>query len=349
MDPITFAADPVALADAGDGPVWIELGAAGTHYGRQGSRAVELTDADIDSMHRGFALVKSEGWFPRGAPIGVNHATMSSALDAESTKALAYVTDTRVDTRNGRKVLMGLADYTDEGRRRVRAGEFQAISLEAIPASAAKSKRTGELLGEWALIGATLTNHPFVPGLAAVAASEGVTTETSMFHEIATSLGLTEDADAPAMLAEIATLRATAGKAEALAEALATVEADRDALAERVTALAESDKVRTLDDAVDAGRCSMGERDDYWKALTLLGEDHAHRVYPEQRIATKRTAAGTPTPKATADKPDVYAQVQARAAALTEMGKHAAQAFSEAYREIVTTPEAVTDFNAAQA
>jgi hypothetical protein len=107
--------------------------------------------------------------------------------------------------------------------------------------------------------------------------------------------------------------------------------------------------VRTLDAAVESGRCSMGERDDYWKALTLLGEDHAHRVYPEQRIATKRTAAGTPTPKTEADKPDVYAQVQARTAALTEQGKHAAAAFSEAYREIVTTPEAAASFNAAQA
>ena len=348
MNPAAHTADPVALADAGDGPVWIELGAAGTHYGRQGSRAVELTDADIDSMHRGFALVKSEGWFPRGAPIGVNHATMSGALDAESTKALAYVTDTRVDLRDGRKVLMGLADYTDEGRRRVRAGEFQAISLEAIPASAAKSKRTGELLGEWALIGATLTNHPFVPGLAAVAASEDVTPERNM-TEITTALGLAEDADEATLLAEIATLCETAGKVEALTEALATVEADRDALAERVTALAESDKARTLDDAVADGRCSMGERDDYWKALTLLGEDHAHRVYPEQRIPTKTTAASTPTPKSSPDVGGTYAQVQARAAALTEMGKHAAQAFSEAYREIVTTPEAVTDFNAAQA
>lgn len=348
MDPLTFAADPVALADAGDGPVWIELGAAGTHYGRQGSRAVELTDADIDSMHRGFALVKAEGWFPRGAPIGVNHASMSGALDAESTKALAYVTDTRVEIRDGRKVLMGLADYTEEGRRRVRAGEFQAISLEAIPATAAKSKRTGELLGEWALIGATLTNHPFVPGLAAVAASEGVTTERHM-TEITTALGLAEDADTATLLAEIATLRASAGKVEALTEALATVEADRNAMAVRLTELAEADKVRTLDAAVESGRCSMGERDDYWKALTLLGEDHAHRVYPEQRIPTRVTAVGLKSPKTTADKPDVYGQVQARAAELTEGGKHAAQAFSEAYREIVTTPEAAASFNAAQA
>jgi hypothetical protein len=339
-------------ADEGAHPRWIEITAAGQHYARQGERAVPLSDEDIDSMHRGFQLVKAEQWFSRGAPVTVNHATMSGAVDAESTKALAYLIDTRVDTTDGRRVLMGLADYTDEGRRRIRAGEFQGFSIEAIPPASARSKRADKPLGEWALIGGTFTNHPFVPGLAALAASETVSPnpEPRPMLTLLHRLGLAEDAAEVAVLAELdRQLSERDDKIAALDESLSTVTADRDAQAAKLVELAERDKDRTLDDACAAGRCSAAERDDFWKAYTLLGEEHAHRVYPEQRIPTSPASTA---PKAPASAPvtgGVYAEVAKRAKALSETGTHPAAAFAEAYREIVTTPEAAEAFNRAEA
>ena len=347
-----FNAPQLQLDDSGDAaPRWVQITASGAHCARQGDRAVELTTADVESMHRGFVLIKSEGWFARGAPVGVNHATLSGALDAESTKALGFIVDTRVDTdAAGRAVLMGLLDYTDEGRARVRAGEFQGFSIEAIPADDARSKRTGEPLGEWALIGGTLTNHPFVPGLSAVAASERIhrTPEIRHMTTIAARLGLSEDAADAVVLAEFnRQLTERDDKLAALAESLSTVTSDRDDLVARVETLSERDKVRTLDDACAAGRCSAAERGEYWKAYTLLGEDHARKVYPEQRIPTVAKAAGEAPPVVALT--GLRERVAARTHELTENGQHPAGAFAAAYREIVNTPEAVAAFDAPEA
>lgn len=350
---VRFNAPQLRFSDADDGPRWVEITASGVHSSRQGDREVELTAADVESIHRGFQLVKAEGWFSRGAPVGTNHATMSGALDAESTKALGYIVDTRIDlAEDGRTVLLGLIDYTAEGRRRVRAGEFQGFSIEAIPADAAKSKRTGEPLGEWALIGGTLTNHPFVPGMATLAASETAhaTPENRNMKPIASRLGLSEDAADAVVLAEFdRVLTERDDKIAALADNLSTVTADRDALTSKVEALSERDKARTLDDACAVGRCSAGERERYWKALTALGEEHANEVYPEQRIATKSISTPPGSPDQGGSKTSVVAKVNARAKVLAEDGRHSAQAFADAYREIVTTPEAAAAFNSAEA
>ncbi len=339
-------------ADVDRQPRWIQITASGQHYARQGDRSVPLSDDDIHSMHRGFQTVKTEQWFSRGAPVTVNHATMSGALDAESTKALAYIIDTRVEAVDGRAVLMGLADYTDEGRRRIRAGEFQGFSIEAIPPASARSKRTGELLGEWALIGGTLTNHPFVPGLSALAASEDVTPNPEIrMLTLLSRLGLAEDATEPAVLAELdRQLAERDAQITTLGENLATVTADRDAKDAKLSELVARDKVRTLDDACAAGRCSAAEREDYWKALTLLGEEHAHRVYPEQRIATAPRSLASVAPAGESEAGSIYTQVHQLAEKIAgERGIHPSLAFASAYREIVNTPEAEAAFQSAEA
>lgn len=300
-DALAGAAVALATGDD-DGPIWNELVRTGDHHGRSGGRNVPLALADLQAMERNFReVVQAEGWYPVGAPITFNHAGLKGALDAESTKAAGFITDLRVvDNGDGTHSLHGLTDWTDEGRRRVRAREFQGFSIEFLPSGKAHRKTANAPVDGALLFGGTLTNTPFVPGMAAVAASEETPApapkpapiaESRMKH-LTAHLGLSEDAAEATILAEVAkrdeqiatltTSLAEANEAKATtATALDEAMSQRDALQAEKNERIEADKVSLLSEFVAEGRCANTDaaKADVWKVVQALGEDKARELY----------------------------------------------------------------------
>lgn len=295
------AASLIALADLapdGNEPTWNVLLRAGQHHARSGGASVPVTESDLEAMVRNFAdVVKAEGWFPHGAPIDANHATIKGDRSAEATKALGYIVDVKkgVD-EDGTPALLGLTDWTDEGRARIKAREFQAFSAEFFPSGKAHSKQTGEPVKGAVLFGGTLTNHPFVSGLPAIAASEDDTPapikERNHMKHVATHLGLAEDAAEASILdevrkrdTEIATLSeqvtGLTEKNAATAKALDDAIAQRDALQAEADKRAEADKAALLDEFVAQGRIANTDeaKADVWAVVKALGEDKARDLY----------------------------------------------------------------------
>ena len=335
---------PVALAD--DSPKWVELARSGTHFGRGSDRRVELTADDLRSMVRGYDKIKSEGWFPVGAPVGFHHAAILGSRAPESTKAAGRIIKVRTqDNSDGSLSLYGLVQWTDEGRQRVRAGEFDGFSIEMIPADVARSKKTGEPLGDAALIGGTLTNEPFVPSMQAVAASEQESTPRSddimstTLSILRGSVALTEEATEAEVIAKVQALADQAAKVEALTESLETLTADRDALKTERDELAGWKQSQMLDQACEEGRIAASERDRYSKIVVALGEEEANAVFPVGRIPVEEKGATAPVEKADAKGLGASdAAITALADRLAGEGLDAASAYSRAMSEVLSDP-----------
>ena len=335
---------PVALAD--DSPKWVELARSGTHFGRGSDRRVELTADDLRSMVRGYDKIKSEGWFPVGAPVGFNHAAILGSRDPESTKAAGRIIKVRTqDNSDGSLSLYGLVQWTDEGRKRIRAGEFDGFSVEMIPSDVARSKKTGEPLGDAALIGGTLTNEPFVSGMQAVAASEQESTPRSddtmstTLSILRGSIALTEEASEAEVIAKVQALADQAAKVEALTESLETLTADRDALKTERDELAGWKQSQMLDQACEEGRIAASERDRYSKIVVALGEEEANAVFPVGRIPVEEKGATAPVEKADAKGLGaIDAAITALADRLAGEGLDAASAYSRAMSEVLSDP-----------
>ncbi len=327
---------PVALADGQ--PRWVELVRSGTHFGRGSDRRVDLSVDDIESMARGYRKIMSEKWFATGAPVGYNHATIGGAVDPESTKAAGRILDVRVDDNGAGSSLMGLIRWTDEARRRIQAGEFDGFSIEAIPASSARSKTTGELLGEWALVGGTLTNEPFVAGLSRVAASEKRNNSMSLTKLLSDTLSLGEGASDAKILARVQTLSELADKAVALSEALADVTSDRDAIKADLEVLQAKETERMLDRACEDGRIAAGERDRYLRIFVACGEEEVNHAYPKGRVPTRSVgSAGTEAERC--NPTSITAEVDALAEKLSsEEGLDSVEAYGRAMQLVLSDP-----------
>ena len=327
---------PVSLAD-GQGR-WVELVRSGSHFGRGSDRRVDLSPSDIQSMARGYQKIMSERWFATGAPVGYNHATIGGAVDPESTKAAGRIMDVRIEDNGSGVSLMGLIQWTDEARRRIQAGEFDGFSIEAIPASSARSKTTGELLGEWALVGGTLTNEPFVAGLSRVAASEKRNNSMSLTKLLSDTLSLGEGASDAKVLARVQTLSEIAAKAEALSEALADVTTDRDTIKADLEVLQAKETERMRDRACEDGRIASSERDRYLRIFVACGEDEASHAYPKGRIPTHAIGA-TGTEAERCNPVSVTAEVDALAEKLSsENGLDAVEAYGRAMQIVLSDP-----------
>jgi hypothetical protein len=324
----------------------VELARSGTHYGRASDRKVSLSVEDIESMSRGYALIKSEGWFSTGAPVGYNHAAISGALDAESTKAAGRIIDVHVRANDdGSASLMGTVRWTEEAKRRIRAGEFDGFSIEAVPADGARSKKTGEKLGEWALIGGTLTNEPFVAGMQPVAASEKRNPDMGTSN-ISQALSLGEGVTETEILAEIESLRERAAKADSLSEALDTVTEDRDTIKAKFEELEAKEIERMLDRACADGRIAASERDDYLDIYTHCGEERANRAYFLNRIGvTEIGNAGTDAERV--QRSSVSAECTALAEKISaEEGLDPAAAFARAMQAVLSDPTKLAAYDA---
>ena len=352
-----YVGAPYLLAD---GPQsWVEVVRSGKFYGNTGPnpRKVELTEDDIYSMARTYDQVMGEQWFSDGAPVGYNHAQAMGDRTPEATRAAARIQ--RVEVRpndHGGLSLWGLFSWTGEGAGRVDAGEFSAISAELVPPNSAMSKLTGSPLGGWALVGATLTNAPFIPGMQApaasgtLAASESLTNRiylseagperkenprmSDLLVQLAEATGL--PTEAPELLAEVRRLQEDAAKVAALTETLETATQEVESLRTRNVILEDREKTRTLDEACSIGRIAPTEREDYWQICTTLGEEKANRLFAEGRIPVDRV---TPEQSAVEVSHGIDAAVQVLAERLVaEEGLNDAAAYSRAMVEVLSDP-----------
>jgi len=305
-------------------------------------------------MARGYAAITQERWFSSGAPVGYNHAHIEGAVDAESTKAAGRIVDVEVRANeDGSLSLWGLVRWTSEASARIRSGEFDGFSIEAIPRGEARSKKTGEPLGEWALIGGTLTNEPFVPGMSAVAASETRKTTRTEMHLItllARPLALRDSATEAEVLSAVQALIDKCAQVDALTESLSTAHEDRDSLREERNGLREWKRERMLDRACADGRISAAERDRYLNAVEKLGEDEANYTYFEGRIPTKEHgSSGNDAPRNADNVPlDLESEVRAEAKRLSEEdGVDPAAAYARAMTTVLSDPTKLAAYEAA--
>ena len=287
----------LALAEAVESEtgVWTEIVRSGEFFGAESwgdmVRRVSITAEDIDAMVGTWATVEEEGWFTGGVAVTCNHGGLwSSNPDDGAAQGRILAVEARDNDAGGRS-LWGRIAWTDEGARRLRDGEYAAISAEIVPAESATSKVTGKRLGGPVLIGATLCNNPMIPGMAPPSAEPMAASDRPCL------LALSETRPMPTPAAptiptgmlllaesEVLTLRESAAKVAALTEALSTVTADRHALTAETKRLAESLWVRRLDDACSQGRIAAAERDRYRKAFEALGETEADAIFVAGRI-----------------------------------------------------------------
>ena len=336
-----------------DNKSWIEIVRSGVHFGRNSDRRVELKASDIESMARGYLVIKEEGWFNGGAPVGYNHASINGALDAESTKAAGRIIDVEVRANEDSSIsLWGLVSWTSEAKTRIRNGEFDGFSVEAVPLESARSKKSGKPLGEWALIGGTLTNEPFVPGMSRVAAAENQPTRSdskmSLSKLLAGHLSLNESATDADVLAAVHALAEAAERAEALSEDLKTVSADRDVALAELSELREKDTERMLERALADGRIAAGEKERYLNSVTKLGEDEANYTYFSGRIPVSEVG----NPGVEAERVAVNAHgLESEAKALAEsfvndLGLDEATAYGRAISIVLSDPTKLAAYEA---
>lgn len=259
-----------------EGPTWVHLIRAGEHYPRSGGEPVVLSRKDLADAVAGFGAAKAEGWWPRGAPLGYNHAAARGATDPDSTAAAGYITDARLsDDGDSIEVCV---DWTPTGRARVRGGDFQALSAELIfdPAS----KTTGKPLAPAAIVGATLTNDPMVTGLRRVAASETPPKEPAM-KRTATLLGLAETVTPTDDQIAIA-LSERDGKIATLAEREKVLLADLTAERAKVAAFGKAEEGRVIAAALADGR--IKDTDTERRVFLALAEADRDAVFPRGRV-----------------------------------------------------------------
>ena len=360
---------------------WVEIVRSGTFYGNTGPtpRKIDLSDEDIRAMARNYETVLAEEWFSGGAPVGYNHALAAGSMDPESTKAAARIR--RVEVRpNGRDgvSLWGLFSWTDEGAQRVDAKEFAGISAELIPPKVATSKQTGQPLSGWNLIGATLTNTPFVNGLAqptifadcamqvidpsvTLAPTDSTpsrihlserggnapteTVMTDILVKLAEATGL--PTQAPELLAEVRRLQTEADKVEVLTETLETATKEVEGLRDRNTLLEEREKVRALDGACGLGRISPAEREDYWQVCQTLGEEKANRIFAEGRLPVSRETVDADAPEALSVAGSIEAEVTALAEKIhSDTNLSEAAAYSQAMSSVLADPTKLAAYEA---
>ena len=360
--------DPVTASEAmwcvsyllDDGPQsWVEIVRSGKFYGNTGPkpREVTLTEDDIYAMASTYDQVMAEEWFSAGAPVGYNHASALGDRTPEATRAAARIQRVEVRPNNhGGLSLWGLFSWTAEGAQRVEAGDFSAVSAEIIPPGSATSKRTGLPMGGFTLVGASLTNSPFVPSMqrpslsGTLAASEQLTrriflTEagaapqenhrmSDILVKLAAATGL--PTEAPELMAEIQRLQGEAAKVTVLTETLETATREVENLRTRNTILEDREKTRSLDEACAIGRIAPSERADYWKVCQTLGDEGAHRIFSEGRIPVDRV-----TPEQSAEEPSANLDTAVKALAerlVANQDMNPAAAYARAMVEILSDP-----------
>ena len=351
------AYEPHAVALMDGERVEVELLRTGEHRPRMvggkphsGPSALMVTEEMIDSLVRGFAAAKQADHYVGGSvPVGYEHDEVSAIrdgkIDPADVKRLAavYREVRKRMNADGSASLMGSFEYTDEGRGKVRAGEFRGFSLVFAPPGMALDSH-GRPIDEYVPIGGTLTNRPFVRTMDPIAASEINPKEVPQMDikHLRGPLALSESATEADALAALVALKEQAEKAVILEDELKNVTAERDAEREKVAALGERDRTLTLRQAVADGRIAKAQEDRYWRVLTALGEEEAHALFPVQNIPTQPVADVVAAPsEGTAPAGDDFDATMALAEKIQkEHGITEAEAFVRAWDSLSSNTQA---------
>lgn len=167
---------------------WVELLRAGTLRTRDGRGPYRLSDPKA-VIARSFA--QADGGT---IPLDYNHAMNLAAPRGEASPAAGWIA--RMEVRRGS--IWGLAEWTPSAAKAVAEREYRFISPVI-----AHHPKTGEVL---AITGAGLTNNPNLELTALNAAQPGKRTDTmktEILAELRTLLGLPDDADEDAVLAQL--------------------------------------------------------------------------------------------------------------------------------------------------
>lgn len=205
-------------------------------------------------------------------PVRVTHAHLDESDPVkrlELEKAVGLLTDMRV-TAQGLEVL---TEWNAAGAEAVRGGAWNFWSPEWTPQH--QDRQTGEQRGWW-LSGVALTNDPFFHTMPAVAASTaippssptGTTTKGKHMNyaKVAAALGMPEDSNEEAILAECSKLKAAtstmqASLTAAVAKAVSPLEEQLKAATARVVVIetekqkaAEALFVRDVNDLIESAK-----------------------------------------------------------------------------------------------
>lgn len=359
-----LAPQPIRLAEAGDrtddGLVYIELARVGRHRSRDGGSEVEITAEMLRSMVENHARVLAEGWSgrdasgPRGVPIKLDpeHAAAEGKTsDPKRKLARGYIQ--RVEMSADGSTLLGAVRWTDEGRQLA-----QGFSLSIEARTGLGSKITDEEWPGYTLTGAVLTDSPMIPGLA-IAASERPPTPEPRMPELmlsedtraALSLGAQPTADeVRAAVLRLSDERdALKTERDATKLALAEVEKQRDAHAAKLEELRLAEEQRTITAAIEAGRITKAESDDWRKVVGAGGLALAERVYPEGRCKVQLSEqGGTGTDGAAVEvtAESVAAEITAKSEELRKGGMDWSTAARESRRLVLADPHKAEIFTA---
>ena len=212
---------PVKLSQevADNGPVWIQVAREGKWEGHPSGNKVEFTAKTFAQLIKNF---RANPWYHPGPdgigdqrviPYDYEHASemppTEGSLPMTGAPAPAWVLE--LQTRAGEEglELWALSDLSEQAREQIRAGGYLSTSVAVWPD--ARDAVTGKPIGAL-LTSVALTNHPFIKGMAPIAASMSVYGEAETPEEFIVGLrdllGLEPTMPPAAVAAEIEQLRA---------------------------------------------------------------------------------------------------------------------------------------------
>lgn len=266
----TITSQVIELGEMGDDAQesWIQLAKAGEFHHWSG-RKFKLDRSVFEAMADNLDRIGGE------APVNLLHPElrerMGARISAEDFRAVGRIVELRVsDERLDARVV-----WTEEGRDFVRSGKFRHISPEiAFEYQTDEGSKIGTVL-----VGAALTNKPFLKGMEPLAASEEPTVgteptittspvdgEEDIMSEttlacVAEKLGV-ESGDETALLTALDTAIANMDRAE-------KAETERDDLLKRVVALEGREAARDAEELYGAllgeGKVVPAQREDVLK------------------------------------------------------------------------------------
>jgi hypothetical protein len=212
--PVKLSAEQVA----NDGAVWIQVAREGKWEGHPSGRVVEFTRKSFEQIIANF---HANPWYSPGpdgvgtqrvVPYDYEHASemapTEGTLPSTGAPAPAWATELQLREGEAGAELWALTLLSDQAREQIRAGGYLSTSVAVWPS--AKDAATGKPIGAL-LTSIAFTNHPFIKGMAPIAASVSVYGKADSAEEALVGLrdllGLPGDAAAAEVAVELETLR----------------------------------------------------------------------------------------------------------------------------------------------
>lgn len=202
-----------------DEPVWIQIAYEGTWSGHPSGEKVEFDRKVFSQIIENF---RAHPWYHKGEdgvgdkpviPYDYEHASemapTEGSIPATGAPAPAWALELELrDGDAGKLELWALTQLSSQAREQIRAGGYLSTSVAVW--MNAKDNVSGKPIGAL-LTSIAFTNHPFVKGMAPIAASMGVYGKAETPEEFIVGLrdllGLPSDADVAAVTLELEALR----------------------------------------------------------------------------------------------------------------------------------------------